>query len=410
MSTFATLWAELEPIGRDSHTGGYRRYAFNDAELQCREWFTSTAQARSLDVELDRNTNLWAWWVPPGVDPQAKALVIGSHLDSVPDGGAFDGPLGVVSAFAAFDQIVASGLQPDRPIAIVAFADEEGARFGIACAGSRLMTGALDADKARALVGRDGPTMAQAMRDNGFNPMTLGTDSERIARIGQFVELHVEQGKGLVDLSEPVGVAECIWPHGRYRFTFCGTADHAGTTRMQDRQDPMIAYAHTALRAFDAALLASQRATFGRMEVEPNGTNAVPSVVRAWLDARASTESELKDLVEQVSTAALEATSRNGTTVEITPESITGVLEFDRELRSHVANSIATSLGIRDVPVLPTAAGHDAGILASAGVPTAMIFVRNPTGVSHSPDEHAEEADCEVGVRVLAAAVQGLLA
>ena len=409
MSTFAGLWAELEPIGRDSNTGGYRRYAFNEAELQCREWFTSTAAARGLDVELDRNTNLWAWWTPPGVDPNAKALVIGSHLDSVPDGGAFDGPLGVVSAFAAFDQIVAAGVQPDRPIAIVAFADEEGARFGIACAGSRLMTGALDADKARGLVGRDGPTMAEAMRDNGFNPTSLGTDSERIARIGQFVELHVEQGKGLVDVSEPVGVAECIWPHGRYRFTFCGTADHAGTTRMQDRKDPMIAYAHTALQAYQAALNVSQRATFGRLEVEPNGTNAVPSTVRAWLDARASDESALNDLVEQISVAAREAAATNGTSVEITPESVTAVLEFDQSLRAHVSASIATTLGLDQVPVLPTAAGHDAGILASAGVPTAMIFVRNPTGVSHSPHEHADQADCEVGVRALAAAVTGLL-
>jgi len=409
MSTFASLWAELEPIGRDSHTGGYRRYAFNDAELQCREWFTSAAHARGLDVELDRNTNLWAWWIPPGVDPNTKALVIGSHVDSVPDGGAFDGPLGVVSALAAFDHIRTAGVQPDRPIAIVVFADEEGARFGIACAGSRLMTGALDPDKARGLVGRDGATMAQAMRDNGFNPSSLGMDSERIARIGQFVELHVEQGKGLVDLSKPVGVAECIWPHGRYRFTFCGTADHAGTTRMQDRRDPMIPYAHTALRAFDAASESSQRATFGRMEVEPNGTNAVPSVVRAWLDARASSEAELNDLVEQIRSAAQTAAARNGTTIEFTPESVTGVLDFDHELRHHVASSIGAALDIDEVPVLPTAAGHDAGILAGAGVPTAMIFVRNPTGVSHSPDEHADEADCEVGVRALAAAVTGLL-
>jgi N-carbamoyl-L-amino-acid hydrolase len=409
MSTFAGLWAELEPIGRDSNTGGYRRYAFNDAELQCREWFTSTAEARGLDVELDRNTNLWAWWIPPGVDPNAKALVIGSHLDSVPDGGAFDGPLGVVSAFAAFDQIVAAGVEPDRPIAIVAFADEEGARFGIACAGSRLMTGALDADKARGLVGRDGPTMAEAMRDNGFNPTSLGIDSERIARIGQFVELHVEQGKGLVELAEPVGVAESIWPHGRYRFTFCGAADHAGTTRMQDRKDPMIAYAHTALQAYQAALTVSQRATFGRLEVEPNGTNAVPSTVRAWLDARASDESALNDLVQQISAAAREAAVASGTSVEITPESVTGILEFDQSLRANVAASIANTLGLDQVPVLPTAAGHDAGILASAGVPTAMIFVRNPTGISHSPYEHADEADCEVGVRALAAAVTGLL-
>ena len=409
MSTFGDLWAELEPIGREASTGGYRRYAFNSAEMACREWFISTAERRGLDVELDRNTNLWAWWIGPGVDPNAKALVIASHLDSVPDGGAFDGPLGVVSAFAAFDAIRASGVQPNRPIAIVAFADEEGARFGIACAGSRLLTGALEAEKARNLLGRDGSTMAQAMSANGFDPKALGADPERLARIGEFVELHVEQGKGLVDLNEPVGVAECIWPHGRYRFTFTGRADHAGTTRMQDRQDPMIAYAQTAIRAFDFASAAAQRATFGRMEVEPNGTNAVPSTVRAWLDARAIDESALNELVNNISDAARSAATTGGTAVEITTESFTGVLEFDSALRSAVSAAIAGGLGLADVPVLPTAAGHDAGILASAGVPTAMIFVRNPTGVSHSPYEHADESDCEVGVGALAAAVTGLL-
>ena len=409
MSTFPGLWAELEPIGREGSSGGYRRYAFNSAELACREWFISTAEQRGLAVELDRNTNLWAWWTPAGIDPNAQALVIGSHLDSVPDGGAFDGPLGVVSAFAAFDQLRESGVQPTRPVAIVAFADEEGARFGIACAGSRLMTGALDPDKARGLVGRDGATMSEAMTAQGFDASALGVDRERLARIGQFVELHVEQGKGLVDLAEPVGVAECIWPHGRYRFTFTGRADHAGTTRMQDRQDPMIAYAQTALKAFEFARDSAQRATFGRMEVEPNGTNAVPSTVRAWLDARAVDERTLEELVGRISAAAEEAARSGDTSVEITPESITGVLEFDTDLRSTVANSISAGLGIESVPVLPTAAGHDAGILASAGVPTAMIFVRNPTGVSHSPYEHAEQADCEIGVDALAAAVAGLL-
>ena len=276
MTVFDSLWSELEPIGRNASTGGYRRYAFDTAELDCRAWFIATAESRGLDVELDRNTNLWAWWVPPGVDPAAPALVIGSHLDSVPDGGAFDGPLGVVSAFAALDAVRASGVVPDRPVALVAFADEEGARFGIACAGSRLMTGQLDPDRARSLMGRDGATMAEAMTKVGFDPSALGPDPERLARIDAFVELHIEQGIGLVDQDAAVGVAESIWPHGRYRFTFRGRADHAGTTRMRDRQDPMIAYAHAAIAADAAARATESRATFGRLEVEPNGTNAIP--------------------------------------------------------------------------------------------------------------------------------------
>ncbi len=411
MTTYDTLWAELEPIGRDPGTGGYRRFAFDTAELDCREWFISTAEARGLDVETDRNGNLWAWWVPAGVDASRPALVIGSHLDSVPDGGAYDGPLGVVSAFAALDAVRADAVKPDRPLAVVAFADEEGARFGIACAGSRLMTGQLSADKARSLVGRDGITMAEAMRSAGFDPGSLGPDPDRVARIGEFLELHIEQGRNLIEQGAAVGVAESIWPHGRYRFTFRGVADHAGTTRMQDRHDPMVAYAHAALAADAAARAADGRATFGRIEVEPNGTNAVPSVVRAWLDARAADQPALDALVERISGGASDGARSSGTQVEVSTESTTPLLSFDVSLRDRVAAVVAasgTTGASGGVPVLPTAAGHDAGILTSVGVRAAMLFVRNPTGISHSPSEFAEPVDCNAGVDALAAVVTDL--
>ena len=408
MPVFDSLWSELEPLGRHAATGGYRRYAFDTAELDCRAWFVATAEARGLDVETDGNTNLWAWWVPPGVDPGAPALVIGSHLDSVPDGGAFDGPLGVVSAFAALDAVRGSGLAPERPVALVAFADEEGARFGIACAGSRLMTGQLEADRARALVGRDGATMAEAMTRAGYDPGALGPDRDRLARIDAFVELHIEQGIGLVEQGAAVGVAESIWPHGRYRFTFRGRADHAGTTRMRDRQDPMLAYAHAAIAADAAARASESRATFGRLEVEPNGTNAIPSTVRAWLDARAADADALEQLVERIALVAAETAEVTGTSVEVTPESVTALLDFDVPLRDRCAGAVLDADVADEVPILPTGAGHDAGILATAGVRTAMLFVRNPTGISHSPAEYAEAEDCHAGVDALAAVMTDL--
>jgi N-carbamoyl-L-amino-acid hydrolase len=150
MREFDELWGQLAPIGRDPYTGGYHRFAYGAAELTCRDWFASTAADHGLASSTDRNGNLWARWVPPGVDDRAPALVLGSHLDSVPDGGAFDGPLGVVSAFAAVRSLRQRGWTPDRPLAIVAFADEEGAPFGVACAGSRLLTGELAPERARA--------------------------------------------------------------------------------------------------------------------------------------------------------------------------------------------------------------------------------------------------------------------
>ncbi len=408
MLGFDQLWSELEPIGRFGGTGGYRRFAYEPEELACREWFTATARARGLDVEIDRNGNLWAWWVPPGVPGDAPALVIGSHLDSVPDGGPFDGPLGIVSSFVALDVARSIAFVPKRPIAVVAFADEEGARFGIACAGSRLMTGQLDPAKARSLVGRDGASMAEAMVFAGHDPSGLGRDDERLAKIGAFVELHVEQGRALIYEDAAVGVASSIWPHGRYRFTFRGVSDHAGTTRMTDRHDPMSTFAVSALNAYSYAARTDSRATFGRMEVEPNGTNAIPSIVRAWLDARAKDSATLEDLVATVTESAVAQAANDGTAVDVSPESVTGELSFDPALRDQLVDTVAKAFDRPTVPVLPTGAGHDAGILAAAGVPTAMLFVRNPTGISHSPSEFAEPSDCYAGVEALVAVVRAL--
>ena len=142
--SFDHLWGSILDVGRDAVSGGYRRFAWTTADLTLREWFTGEAQQRGMTVEEDRNGNLWAWWLPAGVtgDPRG-AFVTGSHLDSVPDGGAFDGPLGIVSAFAAIDLLRADDVEPRVPVAVVAFSDEEGARFGVACVGSQLSTGAL---------------------------------------------------------------------------------------------------------------------------------------------------------------------------------------------------------------------------------------------------------------------------
>ncbi len=408
MTAFDELWAELEPIGKYEPTGGYRRFAYSAAELQCRQWFTARARELGLEVELDRNGNLWAWWVAAGVDPQLPALAIGSHLDSVPDGGAFDGPLGVVSSLAAVKSLQTKGFSPTRPIVIAVFADEEGARFGIACAGSRLMTGQLAADRARALMGRDGVTMAEAMQSAGLDAQALGEDRDLLARIGEYVELHIEQGRSLVDDDASIGVATAIWPHGRYRYTFTGVADHAGTTRMRDRRDPMSAFARTVLSAESAARASDSRATFGRIEVEPNGTNAIPSVVRAWLDARAADAETLHQLLADIEAAARGASAEHGVTVTVDIESETPVVHFHAALRDRVRAAVVAELGDDDVPLLPTGAGHDAGILATAGLPTAMLFVRNRTGISHSPREFADRDDCLRGAPSLVAVLQEL--
>ncbi|HEY5455648.1 MAG TPA: allantoate amidohydrolase [Acidothermaceae bacterium] len=406
--TFDRLWSELLPIGR-TPVGGYRRFAWNDADLEARAWFVAAAAARGLAVQSDRNGNLWAWWLPIGWlgDPR-QAFVTGSHLDSVPDGGAFDGALGVVCALCAIDLLRSRGVQPLRPIAVAVFADEEGARFGVACAGSRLATGALEPSAARALTDVDGVSLHQAMRRAGVDTTQLGRDDETLRRVGIFVELHIEQGQALIDLDAPLGIGMGIWPHGRWRFSFEGEANHAGTTRMTDRRDPMQPFAAAVLAA---RILASKHggvATFGRVHVEPNGTNAIPSTVTAWLDARGPDQAVLDAIVSGVSANAHARAAAERVELAVAGESVSAVVEFgaDANARLHRVLDSVAGLGVvacgGRVPDLGTGAGHDAGVLSSV-VPTAMLFVRNPTGVSHSPAEFAERDDCLAGVEALAA-------
>jgi N-carbamoyl-L-amino-acid hydrolase len=388
---FAALWGSLSPIGRAGGDGGYVRYAWTDADLVCREWFIEEALDRDLEVEIDRNGNLWAWWGEPDGD---GAIVTGSHLDSVPHGGAYDGPLGVVSGLLAIDRLRESGVTPARPVAVVVFAEEEGARFGVPCLGSRLLTGAYDPAKALRLRDRDGVWLAEAIGRAGLDPERLGPDPERLARIGAFIELHVEQGRALDHLDAPVGVASAIWPHGRYRFDFTGEANHAGTTRMADRHDPMLTLAHTVLAADEAARIHGAHATVGRVDVAPNATNAIAGRASAWLDARAADPATLQKLVDGIHQRAEERAREDGTQVAMTAESVTGEVEFAGD----VSRLAVLELG---APVLPTGAGHDAGVLA-AHVDTAMLFVRNPSGISHAPQEAASDADCAIGVEKLA--------
>jgi N-carbamoyl-L-amino-acid hydrolase len=395
MSSFDTMWADLEDLGRDPRTNGYRRFAWTGVDAELRDWFAGESARRGLDLTEDRMGNQWAWWGDPDAQP-GTGVVTGSHLDSVPDGGAYDGPLGVISAFAALDALRAEGFAPRRPIGVVNFVDEEGARFGVACAGSRVLTGAMSPDRARALTDADGLTMAQAWQAAGRSPSDLGPDPAAVGRIRAFVELHVEQGRGLVDLGQPVAVGTAIWPHGRWRIDLPGIADHAGTTRLADRQDAMIGFAECVLAAREAAQTYDCVATIGKVHVQPGGVNAIPSAVTGWLDARGADAAAVAQVVADVGAVAAE---RGGVVRE---ESWTDSTGFPETLTAR----ISASLG--GVPALSTGAGHDAGILAAAGVPAAMLFVRNPTGVSHSPHEFAERDDCLAGVAALTTVVRDL--
>ncbi|HWG01472.1 MAG TPA: allantoate amidohydrolase [Trebonia sp.] len=398
------LLGEIAETGRDSVRGGYSRHLFEAAERSLRGWFATRAQSLGLDVEVDKNANIWAHWGAPG----PGTIGVGSHLDSVPGGGALDGPLGVASALSAIAALRADGARPSRPVAVVAFAEEEGSRFGVACLGSKLMTGEIAPDTVRNLADPDGVTFRDAAARFGLDPDGIGPDEDRLASLAAFVELHVEQGRGLADIGAPVAVASGILAHGRWRLRFGGEGNHAGATTMAGRRDPVVAAAAAILAAREIAARRDDparghhaRATVGRLVPVPGGTNVIASRVDAWLDVRGDTDEATRALIAEISAAVRARAAEYGCAAEITEESYSGPVAFDPGLRGQ----FTTALG--GPPVLATGAGHDAGVLASV-LPTAMLFVRNPTGVSHSPYESASDADCRAGVQALGRVLENM--
>jgi len=390
-------------IGPD---GSVNRASFSEADLECRAWFAARAQELALTFEVDRNGNQWAWWED---HLSGTALVMGSHLDSVPDGGRWDGPLGVVAAFAAVEELRARGFTPTRPIAVVNFMEEEGGRFGLACLGSRLMTGAVDGSRALALADRDGVTLRRAMVAAGLDASRVGADPDRVRRIGAFVEPHIEQGhlpvadaagtvRGLAAAGAPLGVLTEIWAHGRWRIDIPGTPNHAGTTALDDRDDPVLAMARGILLVREVAQELGVLATVGKVSVVPGAVNAIASLATMWVDARGANAEKVPEVAERVA-SALESSA--------ILESWTPATRFDGALSDALAAAAQRASGV-PAPRLPSGAGHDSGVLAEAGVPAAMLAVRNLDGTSHAAAEHADDADAFHAVTTLVELVAAL--
>ena len=375
-----SLLSDIADVGRDRSRGGYSRPVYSTAELDLRSWYVEQAEQRGLETTTDRNGILWSWWDAPD-GRREDAVVTGSHLDSVPGGGAFDGPLGVASALAAVDQLRGEGFTPSRPIALTVFPEEEGSRFGVACLGSRLLAGSIDPDRARALTDGKGSRFADVASANGLDPRGVGRDGQALGRIGRFIELHVEQGRGLIDHRRPIAVGSSILGHGRWRLSISGQGNHAGTTLMADRQDPMVAAARIIVAAQETARgQEGARATVGRVHPVPGGTNVIASRVDLWLDVRHPEDAVTATLVGSIVERAREAAAEEGCVVAVTEESLSATAHFDAALQRELG------------AVLP-----DAPVLS-----TGMLFVRNPTGISHSPEESIEGDDAEYGASALA--------
>ncbi|MFT4220451.1 MAG: M20/M25/M40 family metallo-hydrolase, partial [Microbacterium sp.] len=248
--------------------------------------------------------------------------------------------------------------------------------------------------------------LADAARAHGIDPARFGRDEARLADLAAFVELHVEQGRWLADTEHPVALATGILAHGRWRLAFAGEGNHAGATPMGGRHDPMVAAAATIEKATDAAAArdtdgAHARATVGRVRAVPGGTNVIASRVEVWLDVRGDTDADTLALQESIAEIARDEAAARGCTVEIAPESWGGEVVFDPDLLRRLHGVLG------GIPAIPTGAGHDAGVLAAV-LPTAMLFVRNPTGVSHAPSESASDADIRAGADALTAVLREL--
>jgi beta-ureidopropionase / N-carbamoyl-L-amino-acid hydrolase len=383
----AARLAPLDEIGVGP--GGVRRMAWSEEDAASGAWFSDQARGAGLVVQRDPAGNLWAcpereppWWG------------VGSHLDSVSGGGRFDGPLGVACGF----EIAAAS---ERPMAVIAFADEEGARFNTPTFGSKALTGRLE--PAAVLSRRDhaGVTVADAMRDAGVDPGGLADAPGWLSRLAGFVELHIDQSTDVARAGVPFGIVSSLAARLRLEVELRGRADHSGTTPPSERRDALAAAARLIVAAQDSA--GDVIVTTTRLLVEPNAPTTIPAEVRLWVDARALAPAEIERWLSGFEREASQLEERTGVAISVGSASKSDATPFPASLRSRLARAGEAVLG-RAVPEVVCFAGHDAGVLA-AKIRAAMVLVRNPTGVSHSPEESVELEDAAVAARVVADAL-----
>jgi hydantoinase/carbamoylase family amidase len=385
--------AELATLGATPE--GIDRPLFSAAERAARERFASWARDAGLHVEQDRAGNVFARLDGARDAPPVQC---GSHLDTVKNGGAYDGAYGVVAGLEAIGRIAASGTRPQRPLEVVAWAGEEGSRFPLGCLGSSVYAGLTPIADALALVADDGETFASALA--GPNGLLTGVPlREAFPPPSAYVELHIEQGPVMERLGVRLGVVTAIAGQRRLRVVVEGEAGHAGTVPMDQRADALCAASELVL-ALEAAGRAAGNAvaTVGRLEVDPNQTNIVPGRVTFRVDARSVDDARIEVIVAALHERALavERERRVRVTIEVL------------ELRAAVPMDARIRMGIRQVcdqlvPQaldIPSGAGHDAMCVAHVA-PTGMIFVPSIGGRSHVGSERTAPADLELGVEAL---------
>jgi len=391
--------AELATLGATPE--GIDRPLFSAAERAARERFVSWAREAGLHVEQDRAGNVFARL---DGERDAPPVQCGSHLDTVKNGGAYDGAYGVVGGLEAISRIAASGTRPRQPLEVVAWAGEEGSRFPLGCLGSSVYAGLTRIDEALALVADDGETFASAIA--GPNGLLAGVP----VRAGfpppaAYVELHIEQGPVMERLGVRLGVVTAIAGQRRLRIVVDGEAGHAGTVPMEQRIDALCAASELVLAVEAAGRAAGNAvATVGRLEVDPNQTNIVPGRVTFRVDARSVDDARIEQIEAALRERALALERERGVRIKIEILEQRAAVPMDLRIREGV-RTVCDQLVPRAIDI-PSGAGHDAMCVAHVA-PTGMIFVPSIGGRSHVGSERTAPADLELGVEALRLMLEG---
>lgn len=398
MSAVVDRLATLAQLG--SHENGIDRALATVQERAAREQFAAWARERGYALAQDTVGNLFAR--RNGLREGARCVLVGSHLDTVPTGGAFDGAYGVVGALCALEALDARGIATEHPVEAVAWAGEEGARFPLGCLGSSVFTGAYEERRALALRDASGTSLGEALA-SAETGLLEGVPMREDARLAAYLELHVEQGPVLEREGVALGIVTAIAGQRRYRVTVDGSSGHAGTVPMARRGDALMSAAEIVLAVERAALVAGETVvTVGTFAVEPNAPNVIPGRATFSVDVRAADDARIDAVEGALRTSTSDVTERRRVTASVERLESRAPAPMDPKLRAAVARAIA-SIGERAIDV-PSGAGHDAMCLSRVA-PAAMIFVPSIGGRSHVAQEETAPHDLELGVEALVAAI-----
>jgi allantoate deiminase len=392
------LWQRLMALGEigKQPSGGITRLSFTAEERAAKNLVRQWMIEAGLAVREDAVGNLIGR--REGRDAGAAVVLAGSHLDSVLNGGNFDGPLGVLSAVEAMQCMNEAGVQTDRPIEVIAFTDEEGARFRFGMIGSRALAGTLTLDELEA-TDSDGIRILDAMRQAGLNPAKISEAARSKGSVHVYVEVHIEQGKVLEQAALPVGVVTGLAGPLWLKFTIIGQASHAGTTPMSMRHDALVGAAEI-LQVIEHETRKEERTvgTVGQFSVFPGGVNIIPGRVEFTLDLR-DVDADTRQNVElRIRQQARQICDARGLALDVQVLQDIDPVHCSVDIQNTVYEACA-ALGLKAIPVV-SGAGHDCMQLRDL-CPVGMIFVRSKDGVSHHPDEWSSPEDCAAGAAVL---------